>query len=1368
MIADDEGRRVSPEGWKGNERFEIRRQLGAGGMGFVYAAWDRERACEVALKTLRRIEPAALYRFKREFRALADLNHRNLVRLHELVQEDEFAFFTMELVDGVDFLRWVGLETWPGADTDSVPGPPLDAATALPPLPSAALDALGGGAEPPPASAPPPEPPPAPSATGDDTVPRALPLPARLGFRRRSCAADPLRLRSALRQLASGLMALHSHGCLHRDVKPSNVLVGRDGRVVLLDLGLVTWLTPAEASLERYVAGTGAYMSPEQAAARALDEASDWYSVGVVLYEALSGVRPFRGTFDEVVAAKQLAEPPPPSDVVDGVPEDLDRLCAALLQTDPRLRPGGARILEMLGPEPPSPPADGSPSGDGMAAGAAPGGAAFAAAARSSPRSAHGSSFVGRAAPLQTLRAAYARAQEGRAVTVHLHAPSGMGKSSLLRSFLEELATGRDGAVLLSGRCYERETVPYKAIDGLVDSLSRWLRSQPRGRAESVLPRDVAALARAFPVLRQVEAVALAPARPGEVPDPREARRRAFRALRELLARMAERWPLVLCIDDLQWGDVDSASLLADLLRPPEAPALLLIAAYRAEEAQSSPHLKELRAAQGLDSGEPSPGAGPLRAADPDVVELSLLPLDESEASELALQLLGESFPDAERRARAVALEARGIPFFVHELVRHVEESRGRAPSEGGTPISASRLRLEDVVSGRLQGLPPAARLLLETVAVAGRPLPRGVASRAADLGAGEHPALDLLRAEHLLRVRDTADGEALEPYHDRIREVLLEELQPWVLRERHLRLALALEGTRDADPEALAELFSGAGHLERAGEHAVQAAQERARALAFDRSAMLYRFAMRLLPKEDVERRRLRPALAAALAQAGRSVDAARVYLECVSSASGAEALELRRHAAEEFLRAGHLDEGVAVLQEVLSAVGMRLPRSPAGALLSLLLRRAQLRLRGLRWKECDPSRLDPGAQTRIDVCWSAAAGLAMIDPIRGADFQTRGLLLSLDAGEPYRVARSLAMEAGYQSLGGPAGRERARPLLAEASALAERIGSGHVRGLGVATSAVAAYEGGQWRRARELGERAESLFLDSCSGVTLEVATNRHFLVLALLQLGELQELSRRVPLYIQDAEDRGDRFTATSFRNGCMNIAWLVCDDALTARQQVARAMQPWRQRAFLLQHYEGWFAELSVELYAGEGPRAWRRVARDWPALRRSKLLSIQQLRIEALYLRGRSALAAALGRRPSQSPLPAGDDAPAETPLPSRASLLSEARGIARRMERERMAWSDPLAAALRAAADAADGRKEPATHRLQAAALALETQDMPVYAAAARRLRGLLLGGSAGVAETESADATLRTRGVRDPVAMAGLFLPGAAGEIVS
>src|SRR5262249_41280322 len=137
------------------------------------------------------------------------------------------------------------------------------------------------------------------------------------------------------------------------------------------------------------------------------------------------------------------------------------------------------------------------------------------------------------------------------------------------------------GAIVLSARCYEREAVPYKAVDGIVDGLAELLRKLTPNELASLLPDRAYLLGQVFPVLAplcgrrpnsdDVEAIA----------NPHERRLRLFACVRQLLSKLGRTRPLVLIVDDWQWADRDGISLVAEALRPPGAPPLLLLVTER-------------------------------------------------------------------------------------------------------------------------------------------------------------------------------------------------------------------------------------------------------------------------------------------------------------------------------------------------------------------------------------------------------------------------------------------------------------------------------------------------------------------------------------------------------------------------------------------------------------------------------------------------------------------------------------------------------------------------------------------------------------------------------------------------------------------
>jgi serine/threonine protein kinase len=1255
--------------------FEILGELGHGGMGMVYRAFDRKRGEIVALKTMHHISPSALYRFKQEFRALADVAHPNLVSLHQLSSDGQRWFFTMELVEGADFLDFVrsGPSRAGGFEQDCRPTD--EAPTA------------GPGRDTTPY-------PPASGASSHEASDSAGLSPRQLG-----------RLRESLKQLAAGVAALHEAGKLHRDIKPRNVLVTERGRVVLLDFGLAAELEPSgvHQSTEAHVLGTASYMSPEQAAGLPVSPASDWYSVGVILYESLTGRLPFHGQKLEVLRDKQGTEPPAPRELVPTVPEDLDALCVELLQRSPEARPSGPAVLARLGV--------GSAGGEGMAP-------SPAAPCRQAP-------FVGRDRHLEALHDALAAVKRGRTMALLVRGRSGVGKSALVEHFLDDLSE-RDEAVVLEGRCYERESVPYKALDSAVDALARYLRRLPGHEAQALLPRDILSLARVFPVLRRVDAVAEAPQRSFEVPDPPELRRRAFAALRELLARLGDRRPLVLSIDDLQWGDADSAALLAELLRPPDPPVLLLLAAYRSEDATASPVLRGLAA---IGQGEGTT----VERRDLAVEALAL-----HEAETLAAGLLDPGDPAREAHAAVIARESGGNPFFVAELVRHLQGGTGA----GADLVLGEEITLDRVLRARIQRLPEGIRRLLEVIAVAGRPIGPSEACRAAEIDGDGRAAQSTLAAWRLVRSTGPTDQDAIETYHDRVRETVVAQLARGTLVGHHHHLAQVLEISGKADPEVLAAHYDGAGEPEKAGAYYATAAGQAAKSLAFDRAVKLFQRTLELRSGAAGGEYRIRADLGDALANAGRGAEAAAQYLLAADVSPPGESLDLRRKAATQLLTSGNIDEGLGVLDVVLRSVGMRLPTSDLGAVLSMLLGRVRVLVRGLHFRERSGRQLTPDEVRKTDICWSIATGLGVVDFVRGFDFQTRHLLLSLRTGEPRLVAKALAWEGAHSSVAGEYKKERTAQIFRTCEQLCERIDDHYTAAFLRMTRGCAAYLEGRWTAAhRDLCD-AEERFANDCTGVTWELDTTRTFSLWSLLYLGSIAELGRRLPILRREADERGDLYFLMNLSTYLMSFVMAGIDEPTAGREALSEVARRWSQRGFHIQHHNVLLGTVLLDLYEGNGHSARNYIAERWSAYRKSLLLQVQQVRVDVDQLWARSALAIA-------------------TKSTDQNRFFHEAERRARRLERERVPWAMAHAQCIRAGIAAGRGDRTKAHALVTAAARGYEAADMRLYAAAARRRSGELLGGDEGRARIAAADRWMTDQGVRRPTRITAMYAPG-------
>jgi serine/threonine protein kinase len=1224
--------------FSGTDRFQLLRVLGHGGMGVVYEALDKNHGTRVALKVLPLVSPERLLRFKREFRVASAIDHPNLVRLGELVRFGDHWFFTMELVQGVDLVEYVrGTVATPAQS-----GPRTLHTSEL----------LVSDKEP----------------TLQISAPSGPAFVPSLG--------DLKRLRPCMAQLASALAALHDVGCVHRDIKPSNVMVTAEGRLVLLDFGLAS-IAALESTL--FVAGTPLYMAPEQAANAPATPAADWYSFGVLLFELLTGTLPFRGHMYEVLSAKQAGRAPSVQSVVSHVPDELAALCDALLDPIAGQRPTVASVLPHFGSSP----------------GARGGSLGLSSRERTPPAARERQHLVGREREWNVLSEALAEvSQAGRGMALVLHGESGVGKSTLARGFLD--AHAQSGSVLtFFSRCYERELVPFKAVDGLLDAIAHFLRHAPDSTVDRVLPARASVIAQVFPVLARVEALARSTL-PDMSLDRREVRTWLFTALRELLGNIGREKVVIALIDDLHWADNDSMTLLSELLREPGSPRVLLLCTQRTQGPQA---------------------ATKLFAREVDERSLELSNLSPEAALALAEQL-------AEERIQALdcaqlAEESGGHPLFLRELLEAAGSGTG----------SSGAITLDGMITERIARLADEPSQLLRLLAVSGAPLEASVLREAAGLaGADFSDALHALRAARLIHAAGEIFDDRLEISHDRLRRVVRSGLSKEAVEALHKLLAGALE--LRGDPVLSATHWREAQHPQRAAQHYASAGRMALDALAFGDAASHYRAALSLGTWEGPARMRLLSALGDALSNAGRGAEAAQQYRDAAATrgaTAATDAVELKRRAAEELVRSGYLDEGLKVAREVLEEADLRPAKLP---LYALLVQRSLLRLRGLQFTEKKPDEISPKELARIDLCWSMSSGLVLTDTFQGAAFLARGLSLSLRAGEPYRVARSIAAEAAYTASRGPRHRARSEALLNLAEGLSERTKDPRATGTVLLMRGIAAHFRAAFREGRSLLHRASATFREQCTGMFWERDAARQFWIECLFYLGDLNTLRETVLSGLREASERGAIYTATNLRTGLANAVWLIDDAPEEARSALAEAMRHWSVQGFHVQHWYALIGEAHLLLYEGRGDEAKALVETRWPDLAGSHLLRVNHTRVVAHHLHGRTLLAAAL-----------------TGPSERRAEGIAAARRIAATLQQREKGWGELLAELLDLGARAALGER-PEVDKLEGLAERLEAADLALFAYA---LRCVALGQPEALAE----------RGVRKPAAFARVLVPG-------
>jgi predicted ATPase len=617
-------------------------------------------------------------------------------------------------------------------------------------------------------------------------------------------------------QAARALQAAHAAGIVHRDVKPQNLMARADGLVKVLDFGLARRLAadaaPGAGTDPGTRVGTVLYMSPEQARAEPVGPATDVFSLGVVLYEMVTGQHPFLTDTEFGVLHAIIAQAPvPPARLRPEVPALLDGLVQQMLAKDPRLRPPAAEVEALLTglTEKPAGRPEGPPAGPAR------------------------SPTVGRQGERAALRAGFESAATGRGLLLCVAGEPGIGKTTLVEEFLSELAAGGRAPQVARGRCSERLAgaeayLPFlEALDTLLQGPDGPAAAQAMKRVAPTWYVQLAPAAVTDPALARVLAEATG--------APQE---RVKRELGAFLDEVSRPRPLVLFLDDFHWADPSSVDLLVYLGGKCASMRVLLVLTYRPADLVVSQHpfgpaRRELQ------------GRGVCRE-----VALPLLSRDDLDRY-LALAFAGHRFP--REFAGVIHSKTGGNPLFMVDLLRYLCDRGILVPGQGGWALAQAvpEVRRElpesvrSMIERKVDQLGEADRQVLLAASVQGLGFDSAVVARVLGLQAASvEERLDVLERVHslirLVRQQEFPDGTLTLRYafvHALYQNALYDSLRPtrkatWSAAAAHA--LLGHYGPKSASVAAeLALLFEAARDPARAADYFLQAAENAVRVSA-------------------------------------------------------------------------------------------------------------------------------------------------------------------------------------------------------------------------------------------------------------------------------------------------------------------------------------------------------------------------------------------------------------------------------------------------------------------------------------------------------------------------------------------------------
>lgn len=990
---------------------------------------------------------------------------------------------------------------------------------------------------------------------------------------------DPSRwnmLRQVLAETASAIRFLHDCDVIHRDVKPSNVMITPSRRAMLLDLGLAMRSGKSTAGLQLVdgskIVGTIQYLPPEALRGESQNFASDWYSFGVLIFETITNSFPpiaVDPKNSDLTLRYQLNEEALRSKLND-LPDDLISLCTDLLSVDPRSRPLGNEIIQRLGAE------------DSQSL-------SFAA----------DTLCLGRDDVLEEISSCFREPLRSRKLIL-VRGESGIGKTTVLKHWTRNQKLQDESTLLLHFSCHLQDHTPLRALNLLAQQLVTLLPDVPRELWEDLTASEGAEIVYGFPQMQQLVEVQLR-SKDASVGVQELAARRAagLHALLYWLRELSKRCSVIIVIDDAQWADADSGRLLSQLFSASSGFQGVLLVADQGQLVNSPLVDSMLTHIGGMDH--------------PAVNPIELKPLGKSVCAALlerwstavGIQLQPAIYSDLTRRSA-------GNPFLLREVlsayVCHV--SQFGLDDEAWLKTARNQGRGGHLRS-RFSLLPISMERVLQYLAIADEPLGFHQLHTVSRVLPHELlPLINYLASQGWIRINGASLDSELEIAHDRFRDVVLDSMPEDRICRRHYRIARTLSSESPPPWSRIAHHFWEAKRFREAAACYMEAARSSARSSANIEALWFLERAFH--PNADrsvVEQRNALRLQADCFAASGKATEAIESYRTLATSSEDKDESHLLNCLmGEQWLSQGKLTEGINCLSGALKDLGVTADVGSSwfsSMRLWMEARQMAASYSGIRRNDrnYEPFSATEQCLNRI------GTALVFLDIGLGSKLIIALANASAHRGSDSDRAITMLRWGVLIALGGRKTRSNSSKWIRSGRRLAKLSGNANAIALAQVCTFLWLFAHGRFRRAQFHGLKALNDY--RAAGLThqWEFGLIQWMLLIQNWYAGELKLLVDATKELRIQWKDNRDVMWSFWIHTHSAHLADLIADHTEEGRRAISIVESEVRDQAFQSPRYFLWISEIRQELYVGNIEGAIEKKDEGWNQFLESRLSNL---------------------------------------------------------------------------------------------------------------------------------------------------------------